>query len=75
MEKIIMPAFGARLKELRKERKVKQAELAKLLGLTLRQYQRTEYGEVNVPALTLCTLADYFGVTADYLLGRSDRRL
>lgn len=71
---IIMEAFAFRLKELRKERKVKQSELAELLGITLRQYQRTEYGEVNVPSLTLCTLADYFGVTTDYLLGRSERR-
>lgn len=73
-ETIIMGAFGARLKELRKEKKKKQAEMAEQLELTVRQYQRMEYGEVNVPSLTLCALADYFGVTTDYLLGRSDRR-
>lgn len=75
MEEIIgMKPFGDRLKELRKDRKLKQTEIAQLLELTVRQYQRMEYGEVNVPALTLCTLADYFGVTTDYLLGRSDFR-
>ena len=69
-----MEPFGTRLKELRKERHIKQVEMAKFLDCTDRHYQRMEYGEVNVPSLTLCALADYFGVTADYLLGRSDRR-
>ena len=35
-----------------------------------RHYQKIEYGQVNVPATTLCALADYFGVSTDYLLGR-----
>ena len=34
-------------------------------------YRRIEAGKVNISALTLCTLADYFDVTTDYLLGRS----
>ncbi len=42
--------------------------------MTLRNYQRMEKGEINVQALTLCTLADYFGVSTDYLLGRSEER-
>lgn len=73
MQKIMEP-FGTRLKELRRERHMKQIDMAKLLDCTDRHYQRMEYGEVNVPSLTLCALADYFGVTTDYLLGRSDRR-
>lgn len=67
---LIMPKLSERLKSLRKERKVKQEEVAKFLDCSLRQYQRMEYGEVNVPSLTLAALADYFGVTTDYLLGR-----
>ena len=35
-------------------------------------YQKIEYGYVNVPSLTLIKLADFFGVTTDYLLGRSE---
>ena len=66
--------FGERLRSLRQEKKVKQREMGELLGMTLRNYQRFEHGEINVPALTLCTLADYFGVSTDYLLGRSDKR-
>ena len=66
--------FGQRLKQLRKEKKLKQREMGDMLGMTLRNYQRFEYGGINVPATKLCTLADYFGVTTDYLLGRSDER-
>ena len=39
--------------------------------MTLRNYQRMEGGEINVPMLTLCALADFFEVSTDYLLGRS----
>lgn len=66
--------LGGRLKELRKERKLRLKDMAAVLEVTLRHYQRMEKGEVNVPALTLCALADYFGVTTEYLLGRSESR-
>lgn len=69
-----MIVFGQRIKALRKERKLTQTELGDILGYTNRQYQRMEYGEINVPSLTLIKLADYFGVTTDYLLGRSEER-
>ncbi len=46
--------------------------MGELLGCSDRNYQRIEYGETNVPATTLMVLADYFGVTTDYLLGRSE---
>jgi transcriptional regulator with XRE-family HTH domain len=72
--KIIMPLFSARIKELRKERKLKQREMAALLECTERHYQCIEYGQVNVPSLDIMLLADYFGVSTDYLLGRTDRR-
>ncbi len=66
--------LGERLRLLRKEKKKKQKEIAELLKMTLRNYQRIEHGEINIPSLTLCALADYFGVTTDYLLGRSQER-
>ncbi len=66
--------MGQRLRELRMERKLPQKELAEILDVTLRHYQRVEHGEINLPVLTLCTLADYYGVTTDYLLGRSETR-
>ena len=66
----VLGQFRVRLKALRTEKKLKQSDMADLLGITIRQYQRMEYGEVNVAATTLCFLADFFGVTTDYLLGR-----
>lgn len=66
-------AFSERLKKLRKEKGVKQTEMAALLHCTDRHYQKIEYGQVNIPALTLIALADYFAVSTDYLLGRSDQ--
>ena len=73
MEKV-MSKFAQRLKELRKEKGLKQIEMAVFLGRTESHYQKIEYGEVNVPALTLEKLADFFDVSTDYLLGRDDRR-
>ena len=66
--------FGQRLRELRMERKFSQKEMAELLGKTLRHYQKIEHREVNVPSLTLRDLADHFGVSMDYLYGRTDHR-
>lgn len=42
--------------------------------MSLRNYQRFEHGDINIPALTLCILADYFNVSTDYLLARSEER-
>ena len=73
MEKI-MPVFGQRLKQLRKERGLKQVEMAAFLERTEANYQKLEYGYINVPGLTLIKLADFFEVSTDYLLGRSEER-
>lgn len=69
-----LEAFSEHVRRLRKEKNLKQKEMAALLGCTERHYQKIEYGKVNVSATTLMTLADYFGVSTDYLLGRSDER-
>ena len=66
--------FGERLKLLRKEQKLFQRDMAEFLQITEVHYRRMEAGKVNVPTLTLCALADRFGVTTDYLLGRSAER-
>lgn len=63
-----------RLRSLRKEKKETQVQVAAAIGVTDRQYQRFEAG-VNLPGFeNLCALADHFGVTLDYLAGRSDQR-
>ena len=61
-----------RLKEVRQARKLKQQQVADLLGIPLRTYQNYERG-INDPDTTiLCRLADYYGITTDYLIGYSD---
>ncbi|MBQ9973994.1 MAG: helix-turn-helix transcriptional regulator [Oscillospiraceae bacterium] len=66
--------FGERLKLLRQERKVQQKQLAELLGITVRGYQFYE-SESNEPSIkVLIALADFYGVSIDYLVGRSEER-
>ena len=66
--------FGERLKELRLEKKVPQKELAVYLGISVRGYQFYE-SEDNEPNIKmLIALADFYGVTIDYLVGRTDER-
>ncbi len=66
--------LGTHLRELRKERNLLQRDMAEFLHITEVHYRRVEAGKVNIPTLTLCALADYFEVTTEYLLGRSDSR-
>lgn len=68
--KIVLPSFAERIKPLRNAKKVTQKQMSELLNCTEQHYQKIEYGKVNVPATTVIFLADYLGVTADYLLGR-----
>lgn len=69
-----MKIFAQRLKELRKERKKTQTEIAQYLEVGLRAYQYYE-SATNYPNIPgLIKLADYFEVTTDYLLGRSQER-
>ena len=74
MQNNLLAEFGRRLRELRQERKKKKKSMAAYLGCTVSNYQKMEYGQVNVPALTLIALSEYFHVSIDYLLGRSELR-
>ena len=66
--------LSERLQKLRAERKETQVQVAKKIGMTPRQYQGLEAG-TSVPNFhNLCALADHFGVTLDYLAGRTDER-
>ena len=69
---VILPGVAERLKPLRKKKGLTQVEMAELLHCTDRHYQKIEYGKVNLPSITLMFLADFFGVTTDYLLGRTE---
>lgn len=64
--------FNARLKELRTEKNLSQNDLAKLLNMSKMAISHWESGhsEPSIPQLIL--LSEYFGVTVDYLIGKSD---
>ena len=63
-----------RLKTLRKERKISQIRLAIDLNLNQNTVSRYENPEREADYKTLILLADYFNVSIDYLLGRTDRK-
>lgn len=62
--------FPRRLRTLRERRQLKRRVLAELCGLSQHMIRRYEEGEMEPKATSLVVLADYFGVTVDYLLGR-----
>ena len=67
-----MEMYGERMKLLRKTRKVPQKELAELMGVKIRGYQFYE-SETTEPTISaLIALADFYGVSIDYLVGRTD---
>lgn len=61
-----------RLKELRKKRNITQLKLALDLNMNQNTISRYETGEREADYATLILLADYFGVSIDYLLERTD---
>ena len=61
-----------RLKELRDRRGISQLKLAMDLGLSQNSVSRYESGAREADYKTLIALADYFGVSVDYLLERTD---
>lgn len=61
---------GQILKELRKEKGLNQIQLAKFIGVSVQAYQKYEYGTAEPTFDSVCKLADFYNVTADYLLGR-----
>ena len=64
--------LAKRLKQVRCECNRTQKQVAQGIGITEQSYQRYEYGRTVPSANVLIALADYFGVSLDYLCGRSD---
>ena len=60
------------LKGFRKANHVTQKQAAQAAGVSERNYQQYEYGKVIPTANVLIALADFFDVSIDYLVGRTD---
>lgn len=62
-----------RIRDLREDRDLTQAQVGKAINLPQRTYAYYESGQRMVPPPVLCALADFYCVSVDYLLGRTDR--
>ena len=61
-----------RIKELREDRDLRQIDLARATGIDQRTISNYETGKSNPDSYALIKLADFFGVSVDYLLGRTN---
>lgn len=61
-----------RIRNLREDKDLTQAEIAKQLNVTQRTYSRYENDERGIPIEILSKLADYHKTSVDYLIGRTD---
>lgn len=61
-----------RLKEIREDRDIKQTQLAELLNIRQNTYSQYENGQRQIPLDALIKVADFFGVSIDYILERTD---
>ncbi len=69
-----METLSKRLFDLRKERKLTRKTVAEQIDMSERSYQRYENAEREPAASALIRMADFYGVTIDYLVGRTDER-
>lgn len=64
-----MKKLRLRLRELREEKGISQAEMAKLLQCSQQTYSRYELHTTEIPLQSLIFLAEYYDTSVDYLLG------
>ena len=68
-----MKIVAERMRTLRESIKVSQLKLSKMVDVTQSAINRYEQGKTAVPDIVILKYADYFDVSADYLLGRTDK--
>ena len=61
-----------RIRELREDSDLTQAKIGAAINVPQRTYAYYESGERMLPPKVLCALADFYGTSVDYLLGRTD---
>lgn len=67
-----MSILSTRLVQLRKEKRLTQKNLADFLGIAPVSWQRFEYGTAKPKLENIIAIADYFNVSLDFLVGRTD---
>lgn len=63
-----------RIRDLREDRDLNQTQVAKMLGMSQTGYSKYETGENDIPTNILIKLADYYEVSVDYLLNRTNKK-
>lgn len=66
-------ALYKRIRDLREDHDKTQRDIAAILNMPQSEYWRYENGIRDIPTDILIKLADYYGVTTDYILGRIDK--
>ncbi len=62
------------IRNLREDNDKKQQELADYLNVRQTTYSKYELGKINIPIEVFMKLADYYDVTIDYIVGRSQKK-
>ena len=60
------------IRKLRLDNGYTQKQIAEMLGVSQNTYSQYEIGVLNYPVDVIIKLADFYGTTTDYLLGRTD---
>ena len=63
-----------RIRDLREDRDLTQEDLARVLSCTQACYSNYENGRREIPSAVLSVLADLYGVSVDYLMGRTNTK-
>ncbi|MGN1081825.1 MAG: helix-turn-helix domain-containing protein [Acutalibacteraceae bacterium] len=66
--------YFQRLRDLREDHDMTQTQIAQILGIQQTVYSRYERGYQTIPIEHLLKLADHYGVTTDYMLGRTKKQ-
>ena len=66
--------YFQRLRDLREDKDLYQKDVAELLGITQTVYSRYERGFQTIPVVHLLKLADFYGTSTDYILGRTNNQ-
>ena len=61
-----------RIRDLREDHDLNQTQIAKMLNMSQTGYSKYETGENDIPTKLLIDLADFYGTSVDYLLGRTN---
>ena len=66
-----MPHYP-RIRNMREDKDITQTEMGKILSCSQRVYSNYERGDIDIPTATLIKIADFYKVSLDYLLGRTN---